>query len=94
LSKQPSKAACPAASALIGSAIRQVLKQCGYNLIRENVMKQAASPKDFATDTVFPGIKINSSASDLVPIEQLRMMQFKSGRWELSGDIIGAETEG
>jgi branched-chain amino acid transport system substrate-binding protein len=43
---------------------------------------------------VLPGIKINSSASGLAPIEQLRMMQFKSGRWELSGDIIGAETEG
>jgi branched-chain amino acid transport system substrate-binding protein len=72
----------------------QVLKQCGSNLIRENVMKQVASLKDFAPDTVFPGIKINSSASGLAPIEQLRMMQFKSGRWELSGDIIGAETEG
>jgi branched-chain amino acid transport system substrate-binding protein len=71
-----------------------VLKQCGYNLIRENVMKQVASLKEFAPDTVLPGIKINSSASALAPIEQLKIMQFKSGPWELFGDIIGAETEG
>jgi len=72
----------------------QVLKQCGDNLTRENVMKQAASLKDFAPDTVLPGIKINTSASDFAPIEQLKMMQFKSGQWELFGDIIGAETGG
>ena len=47
----------------------QVLKQCGSNLIRENVMKQVASLKDFAPDT--PGIKINSSASDFAPIESV-----------------------
>ncbi|MBA1814569.1 ABC transporter substrate-binding protein, partial [Escherichia coli] len=40
----------------------QVLKQCGDNLTRENVMKQAASLKDFAPDTLIPGIKINTSA--------------------------------
>jgi branched-chain amino acid transport system substrate-binding protein len=70
----------------------QVLKQSGDNLTRENVMKQAASLTDFAPDTVLPGIKINTSATDFAPIEQLQMMQFKSGKWELFGDIISAET--
>ena len=46
----------------------QVLKQAGDNLTRENVMKQAASLKDFATDTVLPGIKLNTSATDYAPI--------------------------
>jgi branched-chain amino acid transport system substrate-binding protein len=72
----------------------QVLKQAGDNLTRENVMKQAASLKDFAPDTLVPGIKINTSATDFAPIEQLKMMQFKNGQWELFGDIISAETGG
>ncbi len=72
----------------------QVLKQCGDNLTRENVMKQAASLKDFAADTLIPGIKINTSATDFAPIEQLKMMQFKNGQWELFGDIISAEAGG
>jgi ABC-type branched-subunit amino acid transport system substrate-binding protein len=72
----------------------QVLKQAGDNLTRENVMKQAARLKDFAPDTVLPGIKLNTSATDYAPIEQLQMMQFKGGKWELFGDIISAEAGG
>jgi branched-chain amino acid transport system substrate-binding protein len=72
----------------------QVLKQAGDDLTRENVMKQAASLKDFAPDTALPGVKINTSATDFAPIEQLKMMQFKGGKWELFGDIISAEVGG
>ncbi|WP_316233497.1 ABC transporter substrate-binding protein [Bradyrhizobium sp. SZCCHNPS2010] len=71
----------------------QVLKQCGDNLTRENVMKQAASLKDFAPDTLIPGITINTSATDFAPIEQLKMMQFKGGKWDFFGDIISADLE-
>jgi len=69
-----------------------VLQQCGDNLTRENIMKQAASIKDFTPDTMVPGIKINTSATDFAPIEQLQMMRFKSGRWDLFGEVISAET--
>ena len=72
----------------------QVLQQCGDNLTRENVMKQAASLRDFVPDTLLPGVKINTSATDYAPIEQLQMMQFKAGKWEMFGDIISAETGG
>jgi branched-chain amino acid transport system substrate-binding protein len=72
----------------------QVLKQAGDDLTRENVMKQAASLKGFAADTLIPGITINTSASDFAPIEQLKMMQFKAGQWVLFGDIISAEAGG
>jgi branched-chain amino acid transport system substrate-binding protein len=72
----------------------QVLKQAGDDLTRANVMKQAASLKDFAPDTTLPGIKVNTSATDFAPIEQLKMMQFKNGKWELFGDIISAEVGG
>src|ERR1700736_987406 len=72
----------------------QVLKQAGDNLTRENVMKQAASLKDFAPDTLIPGIRVNTSAADFAPIEQLKMMQFKGGKWDFFGDIISAEAGG
>jgi branched-chain amino acid transport system substrate-binding protein len=72
----------------------QTLKQAGDNLTRENVMKQAASLKDFAADTLIPGIKVNTSATDFAPIEQLKMMQFKGGKWDFFGDIISAEAGG
>jgi ABC-type branched-subunit amino acid transport system substrate-binding protein len=72
----------------------QVLQQAGDNLTRENVMKQAASLKDFAPDTLIPGVKINTSATDFAPIEQLKIMQFRAGQWVLFGDIISAETGG
>ena len=72
----------------------QVLKQSGDNLTRENVMKQAASLKDFTTDTLIPGIKINTSATDYAPIEQLQMMQFKGQKWDLFGPVISGEIGG
>ncbi|MDU6673774.1 MAG: ABC transporter substrate-binding protein, partial [Bradyrhizobium sp.] len=72
----------------------QTLKQCGDNLTRENVMKQAASLKDFAPDTLIPGIKVNTGPNDFAPIEQLKMMQFKGGKWDLFGDIISADVGG
>ncbi|HEX7961360.1 MAG TPA: ABC transporter substrate-binding protein, partial [Terriglobales bacterium] len=72
----------------------EVLKQAGDNLTRENVMKQAASLKDFAPDTLLPGIKVNTGPNDFAPIEQLKMMQFKNGQWQFFGDIIRAETGG
>ena len=72
----------------------QVLQQCGDNLTRENVMKQAAGLRNFTPDTLLPGVKINTSATDYAPIEQLQMMQFKAGKWEMFGDIISAETGG
>jgi branched-chain amino acid transport system substrate-binding protein len=68
----------------------KVLQMCGDDLTRANVMKQAASLKDFEPDTLLPGVKINTSATDFAPIEQLRMMRFNNGKWDLFGDIISA----
>jgi len=69
----------------------KVLEMCGDDLTRANVMKQAASLKDFAPDTLLPGVKINTSATDFAPIEQLQMMRFKGEKWDLFGDIISGE---
>ncbi|WP_198964107.1 ABC transporter substrate-binding protein [Bradyrhizobium sp. Y36] len=65
-----------------------VLKQCGDDLTRDNVMKQAASVKDFATDTALPGIKVNTSPTDYRVNKQLQMMKFNGERWELFGPIL------
>ena len=72
----------------------QVLKQCGDDLTRENVMKQAASLKSFAPDTLLPGVTISTSATDFYPIEQLQMMRFKDQKWELFGPIISGDLAG
>jgi branched-chain amino acid transport system substrate-binding protein len=69
-------------------AMMQVLKQCGDNLTRENVMKQAASLKDFTSDVALPGIKANTSATDYRVNKQLQMMKFNGERWELFGPIL------
>jgi len=78
----------------VAQTMVEVLKKCGDNLTRENIMKQAASLKDFNTEVLLPGIKINTSATDFAPISQLQLMKFKGEKWELFGDIISADTSG
>ena len=75
----------------VAQTLVQVLKQCGDDLTRENVMKQAASLKDFETDTLLPGVKINTSPTDFAPISQLKMMRFKGEKWDLFGEIISGD---
>nr|WP_246791595.1 ABC transporter substrate-binding protein [Bradyrhizobium commune] len=70
----------------------KVLEMCGEDLTRANVMKQAASLKDVAPDTLLPGVKINTSATSYSVISQLRMQRFKGDRWELFGDLLGKDT--
>jgi branched-chain amino acid transport system substrate-binding protein len=75
----------------VAQTLVQVLEMCGDNLTRDNLMKQAASLKDFEPDTLLPGISINTSPTDYAPIKKLKMMRFKGDKWELFGDIISAE---
>jgi len=85
-------------SVVVGYAVAQtmvhVLKQCGDNLTRENIMKQAANIKDFRPEMLLPGIKINTSPTDFAPIDQLQMMRFKGEKWEMFGDVISGEVGG
>ena len=66
----------------------QVLKQCGDDLSRENVMRQAATLKDFTADMLIPGIKINTSPNDFYPIKQMQLMRFDGVAWRLFGDVL------
>ncbi len=72
----------------------KVLEQCGDDLTRANVMKQAANLKGFTTDTLLPGVKIETSPTDFAPISQLQMMRFKGDKWELFGEIISGDLGG
>jgi ABC-type branched-subunit amino acid transport system substrate-binding protein len=72
----------------------QVLKQCGDDLTRENIMKQAANLKDFRVEMLLPGIKINTSPTDFAPISSLQLMKFSGQRWDLFGDVMTADVGG
>jgi len=76
----------------VAQTLVETLKKCGDDLTRANVMKQAASLKDFTPDTLLPGVKINTSATDFAPLSQLQMMRFKGEKWELFGEIISGDT--
>ncbi|MBR0902306.1 ABC transporter substrate-binding protein [Bradyrhizobium liaoningense] len=78
----------------VAQTLVEVLKKCGDNLTRENVMKQAASLKDFRTEVLLPGIKINTGANDFAPISSLQLMKFKGDKWDLFGDVISADAGG
>jgi len=69
----------------------QVLKQCGDDLTRANVMKQAASLKDFETGMALPGIKINTSPTDFYPVEQMQMGRFTGESFKPFGPILNGE---
>jgi hypothetical protein len=66
----------------------QVLTQCGDDLSRENIMKQAASLKDYRSPILLPGIAINTGPADFRPIEQMRLVQFDGNAWQPIGDVI------
>ena len=67
----------------------QVLKQCGDDLTRENIMKQAANLKDLELPMLLPGIKINTSATDFYPIEQEQLIKFDGKEYKRFGEIYG-----
>ena len=72
----------------VAQGLVQVLQQCGDTLTRENVMRQAASLKDFVPTLVLPGIKINTSATDFAPFQQMQMARFDGKEWVRFGEIV------
>jgi hypothetical protein len=68
-----------------------VLKACGDDLTRENLLKQATSLKDVALDVSLPGLKYSTGPNDYFLIEQLQMARFDGKRWVLFGEVIGHE---
>lgn len=66
----------------------QILKQCGDDLSRENVMRQAANLKDLALPMLLPGIKVTTAPDDYLPYQTLRMQRFDGKIWSVFGDPI------
>jgi branched-chain amino acid transport system substrate-binding protein len=79
---------------LTAQTMVQVLKQCGNDLTRENVMKQAANLKDLELTMLLPGIKINTGPNDYYPIKQMQMSRFNGEYGELFGPIISSGMSG
>ena len=78
----------------VAQGLAHVLKNCGNDLTRENVMKQAAGIKDLELGGLLPGIKVNTSATDFAPLSQLQLVKFKGETWERFGDILSSDVGG
>jgi branched-chain amino acid transport system substrate-binding protein len=69
----------------------QILKQCGNDLSRENVMKQAANLKNVKLPLLLPGMSINTSPTDYFPIEQGQLARFTGQLWQGFGELISTD---
>ncbi|MGY4625324.1 ABC transporter substrate-binding protein [Bradyrhizobium sp. USDA 4486] len=76
-----------------GMVLEQILKQCGDDLSRENIIKQAKSLKNFDLPTALPGVRINTSESNNMIWTQLQLQRWNGSRWEQFGDILDASSE-
>ncbi|WP_453955124.1 ABC transporter substrate-binding protein [Bradyrhizobium sp. USDA 377] len=79
---------------IVAQGLEHVLKACGDDLTRANVMKQAASIKNFEPAGLLPGIKANTSPTDFAPLSQVQLMRFKGESWELFGDVLSGDVSG
>jgi branched-chain amino acid transport system substrate-binding protein len=79
---------------LLSQTLVQVLKQCGDDLTRENVMKQAANLKSFQLGMLLPGIVVDTSPGDFAPVEQMQMSRFDGEIWQLFGPVISGKVGG
>ena len=75
----------------VARTIVQVLNHCGDDLTRANIMKQAASLKNYNPGLLLPGIEINTSKSHFAPISQLQLIRFKDKTWERFGPVMSGE---
>jgi branched-chain amino acid transport system substrate-binding protein len=69
----------------------QVLKQCGDDLTRENVMKQATHLQNVELGMLLPGIKVSTSPTDYAPVKYWQLMRFEGTNWNLFGELINGE---
>jgi branched-chain amino acid transport system substrate-binding protein len=74
----------------VAQAMTQVLKQCGNDFSRENMLKQAENLKNVEFPLLLPGIKVNTSPTDHAPIEQEQLAKFDGERWALFGEVYDA----
>src|SRR5262249_7187674 len=76
-----------------GMVLEQILKQCGDDLSRGNIIKQAKSLQNIALSTALTGIRINTSESNNMIWTQLQLQRWTGTRWEQFGEILDASSE-
>ena len=72
----------------VSQTLIHVLKMCGNDLTRENIMKQAANIQDLKLPMLLPGIVVSTSATDFAPIKQMQLQKFDGTTWQLFGEVI------
>lgn len=73
---------------LAAQVLQKVLEQCGNDLSRENVMKQAANLKDLKFGMLFDGISINTSPTNYFPITQMQLIRFNGTGFDSIGPVM------
>ena len=68
--------------------LKRVLEQCGDDLSRENIMRQAANLRDVELPLLLPGIRLNTSPTNYHPIRQMRLQRWTGSSWALFGDML------
>ncbi len=72
----------------VGGTTVQVLKQCGDDFSRANIMKQATSLGGLVLPTLLPGCTVRTGPADFRPIKQEQLQRWNGARWERFGDVI------
>ncbi|CAN5338121.1 ABC transporter substrate-binding protein [soil metagenome] len=73
---------------LTAQTMVQILEQCGNDLTRENVMRQAANLKNFELPLLLPGMSLNTSPTDFFVVKQGQLVKFTGSRWQVFGDLL------
>jgi branched-chain amino acid transport system substrate-binding protein len=76
----------------VSLVMMQILKQCGTDFSRENIMKQATNLHDFVVPTVLPGIKANTSPTNYHPMRAMQLQKWTGKTWALFGSVIQGTT--
>ena len=74
----------------VAATIVHVLKQCGNDLSRKNIMYQAANIDDLELPMLLPGVKVSTSSINYYPIRKMQLASFNGLSWELFGDLFGS----
>ena len=76
-----------------GILLEQILKQCGHDLSRGNILRQAKSLRDVVLPTALPDIKVNTSLTNNMVWTQMRLQRWNGTSWELFGDVLDARSD-
>ena len=76
-----------------GILLEQILKQCGNDLSRKNILAQSKNLKDFVVPTALPGIKVNTSDTENMIWTQMRLQRWSGASWEGFGEVLDAKSE-